>query len=166
MRGRDIATAIINRSIDYKNMTGNEKYYSNFYSVNKLMYFAYCEYLKQKESSLIRESEKIIADSSGSFFESTLFIFKDYNFDDVKEKINHEFLLPKSQEYLLPQSIKELIDKIVKEYGTLSNQEIGILAKKDEAYLEACGNKDKIITNEIIMKYIYKEPEKIKSKKI
>ena len=48
MRGRDTATAILNRSIDYKNMIGNEKYYINFYSVNKLMYFVYCEYLKQK----------------------------------------------------------------------------------------------------------------------
>jgi uncharacterized phage-associated protein len=68
MRGKDIATAIINRSIDYKNMTGNEKYYSNFYSVNKLMYFAYCKYLKEKGCSLIREEEKIIADVIGPFF--------------------------------------------------------------------------------------------------
>ena len=156
MRGKDITTAIINRSIDYKNMTGNEKYYSNFYSVNKLMYFAYCEYLKQYGWSLIREEEKIIADTSGPFFESTLFIFKDYNYDDVKEKVKQE----------IPTFLynKDIIDKIVKEYGFLSNQEIGILSKKDEAYLEACSTKDKIITNEMILKYIYNEKENNKEK--
>ena len=159
MRGKDIATAIINRSIDYKNMTGNKKYYASFYSVNKLMYLAHCEFLKQTGRSLIREEEKILADTSGPFFESTLFIFKDYNFDEVKEKV--------VQELPLPLSINDLIDKIVKEYGFFSDQEIGILLKKDEAYLEACNTKDKItsiITNEIINKYIYKEKENTKQK--
>jgi len=156
MRGKDIATAIINRSIDYKNMTGNEKYYTNFYSVNKLMYLAHCEYLKKYGTSLIFEEEKIIADTSGPFFEATLFIFKDYNFEDVKEKVEQE----------IPTFLynKDLIDIIVKKYGLLSNQEIGILSKKDEAYLEACSTKDKIITNEMILKYIYNEKENNKEK--
>ena len=156
MRGKDIATAIINRSIDYKNKTGDERYYNNFYCVNKLMYFAHCEYLKQNKEPLISEQEKITAQLSGPFFESTLFIFRDYIFNNIKEKLE--------QEIQLSNSIKELIDKIVQEYGFFTDQEIGILSKKDEAYLEASNKEDKIITNDMIIKYMNKEKEKIKVK--
>ena len=143
MRGRDICTYIVNKSIEYRNIYNDDSFYTTFYSVNKLMYYAHCEYLKQMGSPLIRDEEPIFSDTTGPFFDATLFLFGNYNYSVITDEQDQELPLFLYQ--------KEIVNEVIKKYGRLTDQEIGILVKQEKPYIDAISSKSKIITTEMIL---------------
>lgn len=143
MRTIDIANEIINQSIEYSIQTKDKSYYTDFYSVNKLIYYAQAKRLKKYNGTII--DEPIIVDITGPFIKWTLPIFGKYNHDKITEK--------QEVELMAPSLIREIIRETIEEYGMLSTQEIGILSKNDPAWIEAYANSNNPeITSEMIKK--------------
>jgi len=145
MRTIDVINEIINQSIDYKNIYNDESFYTSFYSINKLIYFAQNEMLNKYNVSLIDDA--IIADKTGPFIEKTMILFSKYNFDKITEK--QEIKL------ILPPRVKTVINDVIKKYGRLTDQEIGVLVKYEKPWLDAMNNKEnKEITNKLLKKHL------------
>lgn len=143
MRTIDIANEIINQSIEYSIQTNDKSYYTDFYSVNKLIYYAQAKELKKYNDTII--DEPIIADVTGPFIKGTLPIFGKYNHDKITEK--------QEVELMVPSLMREIIRETIEEYGMLSAQEIGILSKNDSAWIEAYAHSNNPeITSEMIKK--------------
>lgn len=145
MRTIDVINEIINQSIEYKNIYNDESFYTSFYSINKLIYFAQNEMLNKYNVPLIDDA--IIADKTGPFIEKTMILFSKYNFDKITEK--------QEIELILPPRVKTVINDVIKKYGRLTDQEIGVLVKYEKPWLDAMNNKEnKEITNKLLKKHL------------
>jgi len=156
MRTKDITNKIINTSIDFKFNYNDENFYTTFYSLNKLLYFAQKQMIKKYNRCII--DSEIIANSTGPFIEETKEIFYKYTYEKIKEK--------QKEEIALPPSVNDIIFNVVQQYGSLSDQEIGLLSKREKAYQEAILNKNSnIITESLIKETILEERPYIKTYK-
>jgi len=156
MRTKDITNKIINTSIDFKFNYNDENFYTTFYSLNKLLYFAQKQMIKKYNRCII--DSEIIANSTGPFIEETKEIFYKYTYEKIKEK--------QKEEIALPPSVNDIIFNVVQQYGSLSDQEIGLLSKREKAYQEAILNKKtNIITESLIKETILVERPYIKTYK-
>jgi len=156
MRTKDITNKIINTSIDFKFNYNDENFYTTFYSLNKLLYFAQKQMIKKYNRCII--DSEIIANSTGPFIEETKEIFYKYTYEKIKEK--------QKEEIALPPSVNDIIFNVVQQYGSLSDQEIGLLSKREKAYQEAILNKNSnIITESLIKETILVERPYIKTYK-
>ena len=156
MRTKDITNKIINTSIDFKFNYNDENFYITFYSLNKLLYFAQKEMIKKYNRRII--DSEITANSTGPFIEETKEIFYKYIYEKIKEK--------QKEEIALPPSVNDIIFNVVQQYGSLSDQEIGLLSKREKAYQEAILNKNSnIITESLIKETILEERPYIKTYK-
>lgn len=144
MRTIDVINEIINISIDYRNIYNDESFYTSFYSINKLIYYAQIEMLKKYNMPLI--DDVIIAEKSGPFVEKTLILFSKYNYDRIEEK--------QKIELVLPPSAKKIINDVIKKYGRLTDREIGILTKSEKPWINAINNKE--INNKTLKKCVIK----------
>ena len=132
----DIAKYSISKAIDLKNILGDEKYYMDFYKLNKLLYLAQGLMLKQYDKCLFKED--IYAYTCGPYIQELEFIFKDWEYEPITTKYPYEIELP--------QSIKEFLDNIIEKYGRYNKRELGITTKKQTPWRET---------------YVPDEPEKI-----
>lgn len=156
MRTKDITNKIINTSIDFKFNYNDENFYTTFYSLNKLLYFAQKQMIKKYNRCII--DSEIIANSTGPFIEETKEIFYKYTYEKIKEK--------QKEEIALPPSVNDIIFNVVQQYGSLSDQEIGLLSKREKTYQEAILNKNSnIITESLIKETILEERPYIKTYK-
>lgn len=153
MRTLDVINEIINQSIDYRNIYNDESYYTSFYSINKLIYYAQIEMLKKYNSSLI--DDVILADKTGPFIEKTMILFSKYNFDKIIEK--------QTTEITLPPMARTIIKNVIRKYGKLSDREIGIIVKRETPWLNAINNKE---TNEITNEMLIESTKQIENQTI
>ncbi len=135
-RVADIAKYSISKAIELRNIFGDEKYYMDFYKLNKVLYLAQGLMLKQSGKGLFKED--IYAYTCGPYIRELEFVFKDWEYELITTRY--------PQEIELPPSLKLFLDEIIEKYGRYNKRELGITTKKQTPWKET---------------YVPDEPEKI-----
>ena len=76
MNTKWILEILINKSIEYRNMTQNDKYYADYYKLNKLLYIAHGITLALYDEKLI--SSNICNSNIGTYVEEAIYLFFDW----------------------------------------------------------------------------------------
>lgn len=138
MNTDNILKVIINRSIDFRNMRGDDNYYTNFYCLNKLAYIAHGLMLVIYSKKLL--NTQIYAAKSGPYVKETEQYFDEFFIlDPINKKIYVEEV---SSEVL------DVIDLVINAFGNMSAQDIGIFCKQHKPWLDAIAKCDNCVIND------------------
>lgn len=127
---RDVAVAMINRSIYLAEEKKDERYLMDFVKLHKLMYLGQCYILSQYGMSLFED--EISAHRCGPYVDGIGFVPAEHGFGLITQKIEKiENGIP-----FLPISYTraETVDFILESYGTKSTDEIVEITKGTKAY--------------------------------
>lgn len=143
MNTDNILKVIINRSIDFRNMRGDDNYYTNFYCLNKLAYIAHGLTLAIYNKGIL--TNKIYADKTGPYIKEAEQFFDEFDLDAITKKQHTE---------VIPQKIMDIIDLVINAFGDMSAQDIGIFCKQHKPWLDAIAKcEDCVINDEEIVEY-------------
>jgi uncharacterized phage-associated protein len=120
----DAAMTMVNRSIDLEGQYNNPNYYTDFYKLHKLLYYAQGYMLSHYHLHLFEEP--ILAHNCGPFINELLDLPLSY------EAITTRF--PEDQIFPLTPNRVDAIDYALKHYGTKSRDELVNLSKSDFLY--------------------------------
>lgn len=143
-----MATHAIHQSIELRDNSGDDRYYLDFYKLNKLLYLAQGKMLAEKDCTLFKED--IYAYTCGPYIKELEFVFKEWEFAPITK--------PYQQEFVLPASVADFVNKFFKEYGKYDKQELGIATKNQEPWKKFYkeGKEPEIIEQQIIKDYFSK----------
>lgn len=141
----DVATYAISQAIDFRNIDSDDRYYMDFYKLNKLLYLAQGKMLAQENRTLFKED--IYAYTCGPYIKELEFVFKKWEYELITE--------PYTQEIPLPLSISTFISGFIKEYGKYNKQVLGIATKRQKPWKESYSSEDnpKVIKPQSIKNY-------------
>lgn len=143
MYTESIIELIINKSIEYRNLTQNDDYYTDYYSLNRLLYIAHGITLALYNRNLI--DANILATSIGPRVEEADYIFLDWGANQIGEVYNP---IPAPPEFM------DIIDIVVKHFGTMDRFELGYLCKQHPYFNKSLKRGDiHIVQNDEIKNY-------------
>lgn len=117
-RAVDVAKFAISESI--KLADNDERYYLDFYKINKILYLAQGVFLAKRSRTLFVDD--IYAMSCGPYIKELEFIFKDWDFENITTKYEIDVFLP--------PEIEDAIKIAVKYLGKYDKQQLGLATKK------------------------------------
>ena len=127
---RDVAVAMVNKSIDLATAKNDNRYLMDFVKLHKLLYLGQCFILSRYDMCLFEDD--ISAHRCGPYVDGIGFIPAEYGFGALKEKI----IKSKNGVVYLPISYSrtETVDLILEKYGTKTTDEIVEISKGTKAY--------------------------------
>lgn len=143
MYTKSIIELIINKSIEYRNLTQNDEYYTDYYSLNRLVYIAHGITLALYNRNLI--DVNILATSIGPRVEDADYIFLDWGANPIIEVYDP---IPAPPEFM------DIIDIVVKQFGPMNRFELGYLCKQHPYFNKSLKRGDmQVVQNEEIKNY-------------
>lgn len=127
---RDVAVAMINRSISLAEEKNDRRYLMDFVKLHKLLYLGQCYILSQYDMCLFED--EISAHHCGPYVEGIGFVPAEHGFGLLESKIEKiENGIP-----FLPISYtrSETVDFVLKKFGTKTTDEVVEIAKETVAY--------------------------------
>ncbi len=123
-RAIDVANTLINLSIERVEETNDERYYVDFYKINKLLYIAQIRTIEQYKKLLF--TEDIYARASGPCINELEPLFYKYRTEPIKEKVTDPVSIGQLRE--------EILSEIIIDYGRFTRQDLGDATKATKPY--------------------------------
>lgn len=144
-RAVDVAKFAISESI--KLADNDERYYLDFYKINKILYLAQGVFLAKENRTLFIDD--IYAMSCGPYIKELEFIFKDWDFESITTKYEIDVYLP--------PEIEEAIKNAVIHLGKFDKQQLGLATKKQELWKEAYIKGEQVISVDKMSEFFSRE---------
>lgn len=136
---RDVALAVLQKSIRLAIEKKDERYYMDYVKLHKLLYLGQCMVLAQYNLTLF--NERITAHHCGPYIQDELdFVTAAYGFEEIKTLRGPDgkepIILP------LPVLRDEIVNKLLDTFGTYTTGDIVKMSKQTVAYTRHRGNYD------------------------
>lgn len=125
-RANDVAGVMIKESIKLRDSLQDDRYYLDFYKLNKLMYIA--QGISLSRTKRIIFNDDILAYKCGPYIKALEYVFLDWGFDPISEEYQDTITLP--------PDIKDILVEIIKEYGVYDRHTLGLLTKSQNPWKE------------------------------
>lgn len=123
-RAIDVAEVMIEESINLREKYNDDRYYLDFYKLNKLMYIAQGVALSKKSRTIFVDD--IFAYKCGPYIKELEYVFFDWGFNPISKKYNVEIVLP--------PDIREILVKVLEDFGMHDRHILGLLAKSQKPW--------------------------------
>lgn len=120
----DAAMTMVNQSIDLVNQTGDSRYYTDFYKLHKLLYYAQGYMLVHYKKRLF--DEDICAHKCGPFIKELLDL--DISYDTIQQRFCAEDVYPLTSDRM------DAIAHTLRRFGTMSKDELVNRTKREWLY--------------------------------